>query len=182
VATTIRTSRFFDTSKRVPIYDSILGADAASIDTGANAIDQAFAAIEVIILARTTEAVDLSSVAIRVNGDSGANYDLVLVQANNTTAQAAQTLVATSWGHTVPGANGETGAVAEIRFVILGYAATTFHKVAEGSRAVPDDTAANNRAVAFAHRWKSTNAINQLSVAAASGNLKAGSRLTIIPK
>jgi hypothetical protein len=161
------------------IFDSTLGANTASIDSGASSIPATYDVLEVFMILRTTEAVDISSVAVTVNADSGANYDRQTGRANNVTLTAAASLAQTSWVLVAPGANQHAGAAGVIRMTLPGYAQTTFHKTAEATIALPDDTAANNYADFVSLRWRSTAAITQLTVAAGSGNLLAGSRLLI---
>lgn len=161
------------------VFDSTLGADAASIDTGAAAVPAGYDVMEVFFLGRTTEAVDISGVQITLNADTGANYDRQTLRGTNVTASATNAVAQANWGLGVPGANQHAGAAAVIRFSIPSYAQTTFHKTAECSLAIPDDTAGNNRVEIESLRWRSTAAITRMAVAASSGSLLAGSRLLI---
>lgn len=164
----------------VALFDSTLTVDAASIDTGAGGIAGGFALLEVWILARTTEAVDISSVNITVNGDAGANYDRQAVQGADAAVAAGAFLATNAWSSPVPGAAQQVGAVGVIRMSFPAYGGTTFHKTAEATLAVGDDTAANNRVQFLGLRWRNTAAISRMAVAAAAGNLVAGSRLLVM--
>lgn len=161
------------------LFDSTLGADTASIDTGANGIAAGAEYLDVFILARTTEAVELSSVLVRLNADSGANYDIQRIQGANVTAAATATAATTSWVLEVSGANAQTGAVGVARMAIPSYTQTTFHKVATITLATLEDTVGSQRAGAIGGRWRNTAAVTRMSITAGSGNLLAGSRLLI---
>lgn len=163
------------------LFASILGAPAAAIDTGAAAIAATYSIIEVYILARTTQAVALSSALIRVNGDTGANYDWENVAGGNVTPTASNALASTSWAlSAVPGASATAGSVAVFCLTFPLYAQTTFRKAGTMLNMQNDQSAAgNNFAIAAALGWRNTAAINQISVTAGSGNLVAGCALYV---
>lgn len=161
------------------IFESTLGGAASAIDSGAGSIPGTYNVLEVWIIARTTEAVDISSVNVIFNNDSGSNYDRQTVRGSNTTASATQTLAAAAINLGCAGANQHANAPGVIRLTIPGYADTTFHKVGEASVSIPDDTAANNRSEMNSCRWRSTAAITRIAVTANSGNLIAGSQLLV---
>lgn len=161
------------------LFDSILGSDTASIDTGASGIAGGYNILDVYIISRTTQAVVGSSMIVRVNNDSGAKYDLQEIRAANTTLAGTQALAQTGWTFLSFGTSAETGAATYLRFSIPGYDLTTFHKVGEGVLSANEDTAAENRLRMHAMRFKDTAAITRMSVTAGSGNLLTGSRLLI---
>jgi hypothetical protein len=161
------------------LFDQTLGADAASIDTGAGGIAGTAAGLLVHIVARTSQAVVVSSVNVRLNNDSGANYDYTRTGVVNTTLSGATTLAATSWALVCAGDSVQAGSASFLTFVIPAYADTTFHKVAQQSEYISDSSAANNQLQTRGLRWRSTAAISRMSVAAGSGNLRAGSRMTV---
>jgi len=161
------------------LFDSTLGADAASIDTGAGGIAQTNDHLLILVLARTTQVAVQSSFTALVNADGGANYDRQELQGANVTASAAVALGEASVFMSCPGASAEAGAVGVCRIEIPGYRQTTFHKVGVVLNAYNEDTAAENRVQSKSVRWKSTAAITRFSITAGSGNLLAGSRLAI---
>ncbi len=163
----------------VKIFDSTLGSDTASIDTGAGGIPSGGDLLEVWILCRTTEVAVGSSLIVRVNNDSGANYDVVQVRGLNVTAAAANTLAGTSWLLGSFGASAQAGAATVIRMTIPSYDQTTFHKAAEATVEQVEDTAADARVTAYGLRWRSTSAITRLAITAGSGSLLTGSRMFI---
>lgn len=161
------------------LFDSTLGADTTTIDTGAGGIAAGYNVIEVFILSRTSEVIDVALINVTVNNDGSAIYDRQILQGANVTAAAGITVAGTSWQISTAGDSQQAGACGVARLTIPGYTQTTFHKAAEFNSGTNDDTAANNRAVFGALRWRSTAAITRMAVAAASGNLRAGSRLLI---
>lgn len=168
------------TATMAKLDDQTLGSDTASIDTNTNgALSGAYDVLEVWVLTRTTEAVVGSSLVLRFNNDSGANYDIVLVRDVNATVSGANTLAGTSILLPSYGANAQTGAVTLNRFTIPGYAQTTFHKVIEVTSEQVEDTAADARVQLSGARWRSTSAITRIAVTAGSGNLLTGSRLIV---
>jgi len=161
------------------LFDSTLSADAATIDTGASGIAAGYRAIQVAIIARTSEAVALSSILVTFNGDTGANYDRQIVAGANAIASASVAIASSNYATNVPGDSGDAGSAGSLFMTIPDYAATTFQKVANAHLALLQNTANNNRVRADAVRWRSTSAINQITVTAGSGNLRAGSSLTV---
>lgn len=163
------------------LFDSTLVADsAAGFDTGANGIAQTADNLIVYLTARTDEAVVVSSCIVRVNNDSGANYDLQTIDDTNTTITGAQTLAGTSWSVFAIGSSGGAGVASGVTMTMPNYRGTTYHKVVNAEEFGPDTTAANIRYRALALRWRSTAAVSRMSVAPGGAfNLKTGSRLSI---
>lgn len=137
--------------------------------------------LEAWIIARTTQAAVLSSVAITVNGDTGANYDWESVTGNGAAASALASLAQAAWGSAgVPGASATAGEAAVLVITIPLYAGTTFRKQGTLYNSLNEPSAANsNFAIAASLSWRNTAAITQMKVAAGSGNLVAGSSLLI---
>jgi hypothetical protein len=163
----------------VKIFDSLLGADAASIDTGAGAIPAGYSGLMVMMQLRTDEASAVSNALLRFNADIGANYYSEDALVNNTTLTGERGGGLTSLTAIVHGAGGSANFASAIRMLIPNYDGTAFFKSFEYTEISNDATAGNNFYRAHGATWASTAAITRLSVAAASGNLKAGSRLTI---
>lgn len=161
------------------LFDSTLGGNAASIDSGAGGFSGAYDVLEIYALVRTTEAAVQSSALLRFNNDSAGNYDHQRVGAQNITVFAAAAVAQTSILLLVPGASADTGAAAQIRGSILGYSQTTFHKTIEITALYGEDTADSNLGSIFGGRWRNTAAITRIQLLAGSGNLLAGSRLLI---
>jgi hypothetical protein len=164
------------------LFDSTLGANTASIDTGANGIAATQNVLEVWIVARTDDAAAVGAVAVTVNNDTGANYDLVQIVVSNATVTANNFLAQASWALNVPGAGALAGMAGVIALSIPAYAQTTFHKVGELRNHELDSVAANVRMTARGVNWRNTAAISRMKVAVSGGGtvLLAGSRLLIL--
>lgn len=134
--------------------------------------------LELRILARGTVAATFADVRIRANGDTGSNYDWSL-QTNNGTVGEAYAQTAAQVG-IVTGANSPADAAGGSNIIIPNYRGTVFHKLMMGMVAVQTGASATN--LYHGHsmgRWKSTAAINALSVYFASGNFVDGSVVTL---
>lgn len=164
----------------VKIFDSTLGANAATIDTGAGGIPAGHADLIVLAVVQTVDAGANVTLILNVNNDSGANYDIQVLAGANATTTAGATVAQIGWRTAGHGAGGSANYPAIVRMTIPSYDQTTFFKVAEITSFVPDATAANMEADLRAGGWRSTAAITRLSIAAnSSANLKAGSRLVV---
>jgi hypothetical protein len=160
------------------IYNTTLGVAAASIDvTGINAT---YAHLRVVLYGRGDTAATEISVGMRFNGDTAANYDSEYVQGNGGTPQAAQTLADTSIAcGLVAAASATAGVFDGADFVIPAYAGTTGQKVVSGTYTTKRGTAGGLFAAAFGGWWRSTAAINQITLFPTAGNFVAGTRLSI---
>jgi hypothetical protein len=162
------------------VFDSTLGADTASIDTGAGGIPAGYSAIEIMLMLRTDEAAAISNANLRLNNDSGANYDTEDDSANGSTAAAAHSAGLTSILAIVHGAGGSASYPGMASVVIPAYDQTTFFKTGLLTETAHDATLGNNWTVVKGFTWKSTSAITRVAVSAAgTAKLKAGSRMLI---
>lgn len=167
-------------SGRVVLFDSTLGADAASIDSGAASIAAGYNAISIMVMGRTTQAVVSSGVWIRVNNDSGANYDQDFNSVVGATPSAGTALAQAQWSLNFPGASMDAGSAGLVAITVVSYDQTTFHKVGVELEGVGSGTAGNNWVVNRSFRWRNTAAITRVAALAASGNLLAGTRLLVL--
>lgn len=175
----------------VLLYDyTVAGSDKASIDTGADtptdgiagtsAFSAAFRVLQVFVILRTDDAGATAGVSITVNNDTGAKYDLTVLQGVNATASAGSALAQANWSITVHGSGGLAGYASMGELVIPGYAGTTFNKAGIFSSTVPDSTAANNRIHVNQFGFRDTAAITRIKFAAVStAKLKVGSRVMV---
>lgn len=164
------------------VYSNVLGADTATLDTGAKVIPSGYNVLEVLAVLRTDEVAAQSTIGLRFNGDTGSNYDFSLLNAVNITASAQNTLGAASLAVFAAAASDSAGVATPLRVEVPGYALTTFNKSGTSISGVPDQTAANTRTQARAFAWRSTVAINQVSLIITSGasqKFKAGSALYV---
>lgn len=163
----------------VKLFESTLGVDTASIDTGANGIAAGHRDLLVLILARTADAGATGSINVTVNNDTGNNYDDEHIFGSGSTASASFKVANPNWTTLVHGSGGSSGYPGLWRLNIPSYDQTTFWKVAEMQFSIPDATSGNEFTGTFSLGWRSTAAINRMTVTGATANLKAGSRLVI---
>lgn len=164
----------------VKLFDSTLGADAASIDTGANGIPTAYRSLTIYISARTATAGAGATLLGIFNNDSGANYVFLYTQQSNTTVSGVAPTAASAMSMDCHGAGGTAGVTASIRLEVPNYAGTTFNKTVLFQSIRPDTTAANGAATVGGFLWSNTAAISRFAVSVNGGvNLLAGSRVTI---
>lgn len=162
------------------IFDSTLGADTASIDTGAGGVTAGYASLVVYALVRTDDVAATSSVDIVLNNDTGAKYDRERLTGGNVSVSAAPTLAATQWSLGVHGNGGGASFPGIVRMTIPAYDATTFFKIAECLNGRNDPTAGNDATEQNVLTFRDTAAITRLKVAAqGAAKLKTGSRLIV---
>lgn len=163
------------------LFDSTLGADTASIDTGAGGIAAGYHFILVLMVLRTDDAGATAAAQVTLNNDTGAKYDIQAFTGNNATVSAATVLAGANWSFTVHGSGGTAGYASDLRLEFPAYDQTTFFKTGTAQLETIDGTAGNNRSQANGLGFRDTVAISRLKVAAVgAAKLKAGSRLTVI--
>lgn len=168
------------TAGLVQLFDSTLGASAASIDTGAGGIAGGHDHLMVYALLQTDEAVTRSIVTWTFNNDTGANYDRQYNSASDASLLAGSQLAQTGMTIFAHGAGGTAQYPGLQQWTIPQYAGTTFYKLALLFAMVADAAAGQNQAEIDTFGYRSTSAISRMKVAAPAGkNLVAGSRLTI---
>lgn len=162
------------------IFDSTLGADAASIDTGANGIPGTYRSLIIIMAVRTSRAAAGDTLNALLNNDSGANYTFLYTQQSNATVSGVAPTSSSNMPLDCHGNSGTAATVAAIRLEIPNYAGTTFNKTVLFQSIRPDTTAANGAATVGGFLWANTAAVSRFSITPSVGpNLLAGSRLTI---
>lgn len=160
---------------RVLLYDSTLGADAATFDTGA--ILAGYTHLEVVCMLRVTDGAN--TVTLRFNNDSGANYAYQLSYAAGTqtlSSVSGQTSIAAFLcaASTSP-ADLFTAGKIEIPFYGSGKLKTCMTRMPS----VVPGFGSNNQYQVGAHGiWNSTAAITRLALIA-SANFVAGSRVQV---
>jgi hypothetical protein len=164
------------------LFDSTLGANTATIDTGAGGIAQTATSLKIEVIARTNDAGANALLNVLFNNDSTAgHYDGEKDSASAAVASASNHSVAAALLLRVHGAGGSasypSAAIIEIPF----YRDTTFFKVGTAVNATPDATAGNALMDVWTWGWQSTAAITRVSVSAQGGALMlAGSRMRIL--
>jgi len=162
------------------LFDSTLGADAATIDTGANGVGQGSQHLLVLVIARNDAAAVADSVNLTLNNDSGANYDRQTLRAVATTVTATTVLANNAWGLQAPGASAGAGRFGTVVLFIPAYTQTTALRSGYALYGVTDPTTANNRIEVNALGYRSTVAVSRIALAHGGGTvMKAGTRLTV---
>jgi hypothetical protein len=130
---------------------------------------------------RSTEVSAASTVAVRFNGDTAANYDRQVTVATNVTNGAGANVAATSAIFAqFPAASATAGRSGMAQLMIPDYRGTTFHKsgVAPGGLFY-GTTTADLQVNTTAINWRSTAAITSMTVFLGGGNYVAGTTLSL---
>jgi hypothetical protein len=170
------------TSGLALLADVTLGADATTIDTGANGVAAGFKQVIVVTSLRTDEVATGNAAFVRFNGDSGANYDRYGFQVNNGVTTILSTFAGSGYlGVRVATASSDVNMFGDGTVMIPDYASTTKTKsMSAFSSCIGIGNAGNAFRSDVAGRWRSTAAINQISLHLNGGTVfKAGSRLTV---
>jgi hypothetical protein len=163
----------------VLLFDTVLGGDTANFDV--SSIPGTYKHLRLVLQGRGSDSSEQWD-TLRFNNDSGANYDRVVHQDDGSGFSRYDSLGATSIDNliTLPGSGAPSGAACETIVDIPNYADTTFHKPVHALGTTRVNTGANNfRTNLVAGGWRSTSAIDRVTLAPAAGNFKLGSRLTI---
>ncbi len=168
-----------------PIWHSEATGNVTSFDTGAvsgSSIPATFRDLLVLHYLRGDAAVTNAEAILRFNGDSGANYDYHRARWDTAGASLADAYAQTSIAQGIhyAGSSASASRTGQGEITIPDYAKTTFHKTARLHASVFFGTAANNIYSGIASGlWRSTSAITRISIAPASGNFIAGSKVTV---
>lgn len=166
----------------VLLYDNTLGAPAATLDTGANAIPAGHRDLIVYVIARFSDAgLSLSTCGIQFNGDTGANYDFAVIRNHIGSAAAAQGFAATSANvGNMPAATATANYPGVVQLAIPSYDATTFFKTLTGTLGNTGSASSMTEVWTVGATWRSTAAINRIVLIDTNGgNFVTGSRLVI---
>jgi len=152
-----------------PMANITLGSSAASVTF--SSISQAYRDLVLVVVATTASSGQAG--LIRVNSDSGANYNRVFMLgdgssavSNSFTGQSSfMTNFSAGFSSTVP---------SSVIFNLFDYSATNKHKTALNR----NDQAATG-VEAQAMRWASTSAVTSLSIQPSSGNFNTGSTFAL---
>lgn len=158
---------------------STLSVAAASIDfTG---IPATYKHLRLVLVGRSDQATSLTTLRIRFNNDSGANYFWQSLKGFATNVQAADSTGQTS-GQVgdFPAASASANIPGALTLEIPNYAGTVFEKAAFGVYVGRSSASSSNQyltEVGFA--WGSTAAISRITAFPAAGNFIAGTVATL---
>lgn len=163
----------------VPIADVLLASPQATIDFAS--IPQGYAHLFLVFQGRHSGAAP-DVMAIRFNGDSGANYDFEKVQPNGSTTTSFEFLAQTSLqSYNLPGTNAPGTTPGSVVVDIPNYAATAFEKTCHLEAFMKTTLVAGAMYDQFlGGTWRSTAAINRITLSTNSGSsFVAGTRVTL---
>lgn len=165
------------------LYDSgYLGADQASIDTGAGGIAAGHSCLLIIGYFRTSNAVGNDNLVLVLNNDASANYAISRIQASGASvAGSSFSGLSAATIASIPGANAPANYFGSVHGTIAAYDNTQNFKSGSFTSEGMSTTAANSVESVYGFTYQSTAAISQLAVKSQTGgvNLKAGSRLIV---
>lgn len=151
----------------VHLYETTLGATGA-LDTGASAIPTGHGHLIVYILCRAAGASNTDGYSLRVNGDTGANYDLNYSYFGSAASSGA-VANGTSWTAAgVVTANSNTANYASLIIIEFPfYDNTNWNRM---GRMFMSSQRSSSRTVVFGLGWNNTAAINQITLDTTSAN------------
>lgn len=162
------------------LFDSTLTQATASIDSGSGGFSQSFNHLLVCVLMRTTQAAVVGNVNLTLNNDATANYDRVDVSANSGGVSGGAAAAESGVVLTGPGGSvGATTVFGAASVLIPCYRQTTADKLVLPIAGFADATTTDGIVQVRPTHWRSTAAITRITITPASGNLAAGSRLTV---
>ncbi len=160
------------------LYDNIASGAIASWDV--SGISQAYNHLKLVITARGDDAATAHGLYMRLNNDSGSNYVSQLTYSNNASAAGQNSQGTEMVIGDVTCATSDANAAVTVELLIPNYALTTFNKAVliQGSL-VEGSYGSSYYTRDGGGNWKSTAAINRITIYGGSTNFIAGSRLTI---
>lgn len=139
---------------------------------GISGIDQTFAHLMLVAYLRANNAAASNTAALRLNGDTGTNYDYQHLDASAATAGAAEGFAANdiSLG-LIPAASAGAGLFSVVRLIVPRYAYASGNKVVVGQASSKlAATSTNLHAYRIAGFWRSSAAITSISIRATTSN------------
>src|SRR6266496_3169169 len=161
------------------IYNTTLGAAAASIDV--QSIVAGYASLLLVFNGRGDTAATSTTISMRLNNDSAANYYWQRLRGNGVTASAAESLAATSCRvGEMPAANAAAGLAGSTHIWLPNYAGAAQTVGIKSSSAY---LAGLTTTLLFVDEitgvWNNSGAINRITLLPGAGNFATNSRLTI---
>lgn len=157
------------------IGGSVLGADAASFDF--TSIPGTYSTLILVGQTRSTTAATSQGVLLRLNNDSGGNYDSQTIVGSSTSPTAGEAFGQTSFGLTTVAAASAAAGLAGLFFVVIpAYAGTAFNKdmFSVGYRKI-GTTSGNLQVSVRGASWRSSSTITRVTILPTADNFLAGS-------
>lgn len=161
------------------IESQILGSDTATVTF--SSIPQIYRNLEVRYVARSSVAATADNMLMRLNGDSGANYDRQLGLVSNATFVGQEAIAGTSANvGNISGNSATAGLCGAGKININSYRQTIFNKMIFSENGYEDANASGGiKAMFLAQQWRSTAAITSVALFTAASNFKAGSQFDL---
>lgn len=161
------------------LAESVLSADAASIDFAS--IPDTYRTLVLDVRLRGALSANATALQGRFNNDSGTNYDRQRLLGNAAGASADALVGQTSVRlGAAPAGTATAGKAGIVRVVIPSYAGTTFHKTARSSASwAVGETSSDIFVEESTVVWRSTAAINRITIFPFSGDFLAGTVATL---
>lgn len=159
------------------LAEVVLGSAAASINV--TSIPATYRHLRLVVTARGDAAANNVQLLLRLNGDAGANYAYQTVQANDLTISGGRSVGQTSFALAlVPGATAGANLFATTTITLGCYKATDKTKEIAAFGTSYSSTA-NPQFYSSQGNYAGTAALTALNVVPASGNLVAGTTVTL---
>ena len=166
------------TSYSTLIQSIVLAADTAAIDF--QSIPATFTHLYVVGKVRVTSASLNVPVRIRLNNDSGSNYDWWYTEGIAGITYAVTAANATTYMSMsrVPGSTAAASEGCNFEFMLADYVRTTYNKTIHGRHTTYTGTAAAGQiGMSFHGHWRNTAAVTRIALSdAGGGNMASGSR------
>lgn len=149
----------------VQIAETILGADAATIDF--TSIPGTYRHLRVELVGRTDDTAGFTDVRVQLNGDTASNYDTEAVTITGTTTPAPFQNIGVGYMHCgwVAGDGAPANVPGSIALDCLDYARTNWHKILNFKGNVKTANSAGNLFFMHGtHWWRSTAAVTGLTL------------------
>jgi hypothetical protein len=161
------------------LFDSTLVGSAANVDI--TSIVATYAHLLVVVYARGDTAAANTNQLFRFNGDTAANYDYQLLTGGGATVTAVEAFAQTSAFIGFPPANTAGANLFGVSITFIPhYAGSTNNKlalsVASSKTGTTTGLMKNYLSAGF---WRSSAAINRVTLLPAAGNFVAGTRVTL---
>lgn len=161
------------------LSDTTAGGAVANIDI--SGIVATYAHLLISVYARSDTAATSTTLLLRFNGDSAANYDWQQLTGSAAAAGAAESFAASgAFVGNMPANTAGANLFSATEIFIPNYAGAVNNKQSVAINSSKIGTASGNFGVnALGGAWRSNAAINRVTLLPGAGNLVAGTRVTI---
>jgi len=163
----------------VQISQTVLSSAAASIVL--SSIPSTYTNLKLVYQARGTSALAAQTILLRINADTGANYDIQVFRGYGSTFQSYDSFAGTSFElGSIAAASAATGLSGSGEIEIPNYKGTSFNKsIISNVNYKEGTTSGNMRETLTAGYWRNSAAITSLTLLAGGNNLDIGTVVTL---